>query len=112
MTQMPLDFTAAKARADLGAERASGKAERLEPGWVDRAAEAVRMFANDSHPLSFTIEDARASFSAPEGVDLRAWGHVTRRALRLGYIEPTGDYAPAASSNGSPKKLYRKGYAA
>lgn len=110
MNQLTLDLS--RMRGDVGAERAASRAERTQPGWIDRAAEAVRGFAVGSGPFAFTIEEARASFQAPEGVDLRAWGHVTRRAVQLGYIEPTGDYAPAASSNGSPKRLYRKGKAA
>lgn len=110
MNQLALDF--ARTRADLGAERAANRAERKQPGWIDRAAEAVRDFAVGSGPFSFTIEEARAGFKAPDGVDLRAWGAVTRRAVSLGYIEATDDYAPAVSSNGSPKRLYRKGKAA
>lgn len=115
MTQLALDFTAAKTRGDLGAERAAHRAQRAAPGWIDRAAEAVRDFCR--HNLAgmtgqFTIEVAREramSFGLPPPPDARAWGHVTRRAVQLGYIEPTGGYAPAASSNGSPKRLYRKG---
>jgi len=110
MTRSALDTS--RVRGDAGADRAASKAERTQPGWIDRAAEAVRGFASEQGPLSFTIEEAREGFQAPEGVDLRAWGNVTRRAIRLGYIEPTGDYAPAASSNNSPKRLYRRGYAA
>lgn len=113
--QLALDFTAAKTRGDLGAERAARRAERAEPGWIDRAAEAVREVAQVSlaHFVAgeFTIEQARALNSAdlPTPPDGRAWGHVTRRAVQLGYIQPTGGYAPAASSNGSPKRLYRRG---
>lgn len=109
MNQLALNFEAARTRGDLGAERAAHKAERTQPGWVDIAAEAVRDHARASGPLSFTIEEARAGFKAPEGVDLRAWGAVTRRAVVLGYIVATDAYAPAVSSNGSPKRLYRKG---
>ena len=110
MNQLALDFS--RTRADLGVERSANRAERKEPGWIDRAAEAVRDFAKGSGPFTFTIEEARAGFTAPEGTDLRAWDAVTRRAVALGYIEPTDAYAPAASSNGSPKRLYRKGNAA
>jgi hypothetical protein len=106
------DFTAARTRGDLGTERAAARAERTEPGWVDRAVEAVRDFAKGPGPFAFTIEEARARFKAPEGTDLRAWGQVTRRAVALGIIEWSGDFAPAVSSNGSPKRLYRKGPAA
>lgn len=116
MTQLALNFEAARSRGDLGAERAANKAERAAPGWIDAAAERVRDFTR--HNLlgmtgEFTVETAREwaasmGFKAPDGADARAWGHVTRLAVRLGYIEPTGGYAPAASSNGSPKRLYRK----
>lgn len=119
MTQMDLDFTAAKSRGDLGAERAAGKAERIAPGWIDRATEAVRRYATrhvyrSDEPSEFTIERVREFMagSIEDPPDGRAWGHVTRRAVQLGIIEPTGGYAPAASSNGSPKRLYRRGRAA
>lgn len=105
-----------KAAADAGIKRAEDHAERTEPGWVDRAAEAVRDYATrhsyrSDEPSEFTIERVREFMgsSIPPPPDGRAWGSVTRRALVLGYIEPTGGYAPAASSNGSPKRLYRKG---
>lgn len=104
-----------KAAADAGIKRAEDHAERTEPGWVDRAAEAVREVAQvaAAHFVNgeFTVEQARAlnGSDLPPPPDGRAWGAVTRRALVLGYIEPTGGYAPAASSNGSPKRLYRAG---
>lgn len=100
--------------AGLGAE----KAERMDEGWSERALEWLRVYAATAQlPTgeleSFTIEQARAWIgehaALPEGVDARAWGAVTRRAVRLGYIEATGGYAPAARSHGSPKRLYRRG---
>lgn len=115
MRQAAIDFDAAKTRGDLGAERAAGRAERRVPGWIDSTVEALRALVKiRSASNAFTIEQARValekSITAPP--DGRAWGHVTRRAVALGIIEPTGGYAPAASSNGSPKRLYRKGRAA
>jgi hypothetical protein len=112
MTQLGLDFTAAKTRGDLGAERAAGKAERVAPGWIARTVEAVRYLAKiRPADAPFTIEQVRVTLGStvPEPPDGRAWGHVTRRAVALAIIEPTGGYAPAASSNGSPKRLYRRG---
>lgn len=107
--QLAIDFAVAGLRADLGAERAASKADRLDPGWCDQAAEEIRAFARQA-VADFTVEQARATCTPPpEGAALRAWGHVTRRATSLGYIERTGAYAPAASSNGSPKPLYRRG---
>src|SRR5690606_3006248 len=37
----------------------------------------------------------------------RAIGSVIRRALRDGWMEPTGEYRRSASSNGAPKPVYR-----
>lgn len=97
---------------------AAEKAERMGEGWSERALEWLRVYAATAQlPTgeleSFTIEQARAWIgehaALPEGVDARAWGAVTRRAVRLGYIEATGGYAPAASSHGSPRRLYRRG---
>lgn len=94
------------------AKQAADKAERQVAEWTRKMAELVLHIAGDI-PDDFTIEDVR-SFCPPmpKGTDARAWGHVTRLALKLGYIERTGRYAPATSSNGSPKPLYRIGAAA
>lgn len=115
--QGEIDFEFARARADLGIERSARKAERVTaPGWVDRAAEAVREYAGVDFAgpdEKFTIEAARLwverSKKLPAPPDGRAWGAVTRRCITLGIIEEAGGYAPAASSNGSPKRLYRRG---
>lgn len=115
MNQLALNFEAARTRGDLGAERAAHRAERNSPGWIDVAAEKIRDYVRldaAGMAMDFTIEKARqwaADKNLPAPPDARAWGHVTRRAVKLGYIVETGEYAPAASSNGSPKRLYRKG---
>lgn len=59
----------------------------------------------------FTVETARLSinFPVPAGGDLRAWGEVTRRALKLGYIKHVPRTQAAASSNGAQKCMYEKG---
>lgn len=101
----------ASMRADLGIARAAAKAESVEPGWCERACEAVRRFAARGVYAEFTMEMARG-WIAPdivEPTDCRAWGRVTRMARDRGYIAETGGYWPAASSNGSPKRVYRKG---
>jgi hypothetical protein len=103
----------AKAAADLGIERSAARAEKCDPGWVDRAAEYIRADAAWAEEGALlTIEQLRggASFFIGAPPDGRAWGAVTRRAIKLGYIEKVpGAFAPANSSNGSPKPLYRKG---
>jgi hypothetical protein len=118
--QLHLDF--ARARGEVGIERAAARADRNAPGWIDRAAEFLRARARTFTGVSaafpgmgtheFTVESLRqdADEAIGEPPDLRAWGHVTRRAVRLGYIERIpGKFAAAASSNGSPKPLYRRG---
>ena len=94
-------------RGHSAARAAAEKAEEVAPGWTQIAAIQVLRFAQKATE-PFTIEQARAEcMLTPAGADARSWGHVTRLAVRKGWIEPTGEYAPAASSNGSPKRLYR-----
>lgn len=109
--QQSLDFNAAAKRADAGISRAARKAGKLEHGWVASTVEEVRAFVRAQPATAlFTIEDARvACRPMPMGADARAWGQVTRRAKALGIISPTNQMKPAASSNGSPKPLYRRG---
>lgn len=112
--QLALDLRApmkaARARADLGMQRCTESAERVSPGWVDRAAEALRDFARtQSEP--FLVEAARLHIagSLAEPPTLKSWGGATRRALALGYLAHTGEFGRAASSNGAPKEKYRAG---
>jgi len=62
----------------------------------------------------FTIEMVRSVVGSEidPPTDLRAWGHVTRRAVAEKLIERVPKtFSPAASSNGSPKPMYRRGKA-
>jgi hypothetical protein len=110
--QLTMEFAAA--RADVGVQRSAQSAERLTPGWIDKAAEMLRVGACIlAHSnAEFTIEDLRALIdkALPQPPDLRAWGAATRQAVAKGFIERIpGRYAPAASSNRAPKPVYRKG---
>lgn len=110
--QQSLDFTAAAVRADAGIKRSAKKASTLEPGWIERAVEEVRAFAKKQDPDAlFNIEDVRVGRDAhaPTGADERSWGHVAKRAIKLGVIVKTNMMKEAASSNGSPKRAYRRG---
>lgn len=111
MNQMSIDFSAARARADIGIQRAADAADRKAPSWTETTCEALRKFAAaQSEP--FTVEQARDAIAAtlPAPSDLRAWGAVTQQAMKRGYIHRLpGRYAPAASSNLSPKALYFSG---
>ena len=98
-------------KAEAGIQRAADRAERLDEGWICAAAEDLRRFFAGRHGARATIDQARRHCRpVPDGADGRAWGCVTRRAQRLGYIERVpGVYAPADSSNGSPKPVYQGG---
>lgn len=101
----------ARARRDAGMERVRDAAEREVPNWTALALEAVRRFAGHQGGY-FTMEQCRAIVESdlPHQPRLRAWGGVTQSAIRAGFIEQVrGQYAPAASSNGSPKPMYRRG---
>lgn len=114
MQQLNLEL--ANMRADLGVERAARKAERIGGDWIERALREVGFFARGvpADAAEFTIEEARAFAEAlqprPSSVDGRVWGHITREACARGLIERVpGKFKAAASSNGSPKAVYRRG---
>lgn len=83
--------------------------------WVESAVHYVAWFWQSAFRCRgdvYTVEQMREWAKAkglPDSPDARSWGAVTRAAIRQGVIEPTGGYAPARSSNGSPKRLYRRG---
>jgi len=76
--------------------------------WRDRAAKVIGIYAMNHG--EFLIEDV-VQFAAkkdfPEPPDPRAWGGAAVRAKALGYIEGCG-YAPAKTSKGGPKRLWRR----
>lgn len=120
MMQAALDFTrpdmtAANARADVGVQRATLRAEKATPEWSHKAADLLRVGACILHAKGvqkFTIEQLRTLVDGalPKPPDGRAWGGATRGATARGFIvRLKGEYAPAESSNGSPKPMYSKG---
>lgn len=103
----------AKLRADKAIERVGDKANAERSGWCEDAAEALRKFAVAQGGV-FTVEMARLAIVQGGMLDKphdgRAWGKATRMAVAAGYIERVkGQFFPAASSNGSPKPVYRRG---
>jgi hypothetical protein len=104
-----INHDAAQIAADQGISNAADSANRASPGWIGEAAEALGWAATQL-PGEFTVEQMRAICEAlPDPPDLRAWGAATRMATRKGYIVKTERFATAASSNNSPKPLYRQG---
>lgn len=105
--QYAIDFDAAKARRDAGMASALDHAESDEPGWGDHCLALLRQFAClQAEP--FTCEAFRA-WAYTRGLatppEERAFGPVTQKAIRGGFIARVG-YAPAASSNGAIKATY------
>lgn len=99
----------ARARGELGMASAAAHAESDAPGWGQRAASYLMLFAVARGDCPWTIEVAR-TWAYENGLDQppdgRAWGGVTKSFLAGGAIERVG-YAPAVSSNMSPKAIYR-----
>lgn len=109
---MRKDLERARLAAQSGMDRAQGATETRHPKWVSLAVARLRKFARAKRKEErFTIEKARAELAKklPPPHDERTWGAVTIAAIKAGVIEPTGTYAPAVSSNGSPKREYRMG---
>ena len=97
---------AARQRAECGIAAAA----RVNSAWCVTALEALRKFAAGQVGM-WTIEMARSVIEQDldKPSDGRAWGFVTQAAVRAGYIVKTDKTAPAASSNGSGKPLFKRG---
>ena len=84
--------------------------------WQDQAVAAARLFVrwNDRYNANkpFTVETLRLWCSPRIDAvsELRCWGGATRRLKSEGIIQATGRFAQAASSNLSPKMLYRRAH--
>jgi hypothetical protein len=104
-----LDWMDVAVRRDTGIRRAADHAERETPGWGHGALAFLRGFAAGATG-PFLAEDVAAAYidrGLPPPPDGRAWGSVFQRAARRGVIRRIG-YAPARSSNGSPKPLWAR----
>lgn len=99
----------AAALRDLGIERAVDRADREKADWSDDAHRALERYCQAHAGQRFLTEDVREwaekleLVAAPDNA--RAWGAVMQRAQRYGLIRSVG-YAPARSSNLSPKVLW------
>lgn len=96
------------ARRDDGIARSSDHAESAAIGWKKRATgyllEYLTTLRRGDDFLAEHVRDFARALDAPP--DARAWGWVLRDAARRGVIVKAG-YAPAKSSNLSPKVLWR-----
>ena len=97
---------AALARDD-GMRRSVEHADVVSHAWSTLAYLHFRRYAERNETfLTEDVRDAALAAGVHEPPDPRAWGAVAMRAARAGLIERAG-YAPAKSSNLSPKVLWR-----
>jgi hypothetical protein len=76
---------------------------KADPSWVAIAANVLQDWASCRAP--FLAEDFIAEHLVSRPREPRHWGAVFKYAARRGYIRKVG-YAPANSSNRSPKTLW------
>ena len=99
-----LDLVSATLRRDLGIARA---ADGAGDGWVEAAAQWLHWYASHTaHGQPFLVEDAAQVFPGQRAANGKAWGPAVQLARRQGWIVRDG-YAPARSSNLSPKCTWR-----
>lgn len=98
MTQLAFDLI------EHSANLAADKADRKHAGWSDKALEAFRRYAENYE--FFTTEDVvLANPELPAPSDKRAWGAITMKAQRLGYVGSTDKLARARSPHAHKRPL-------
>jgi hypothetical protein len=99
----------AESRRDIGIANAAAGADGARELWCQEAYELLTKFLVEQGGEPFLAEVfvrwATERIEAPH--DPRAWGKPIQEASRRHLIERIG-YAPANSSNRSPKALWRK----
>lgn len=94
----------AELRRDLGIACAAHAAERASPGWeVEACAQVMEYAKRHAH---FAVEDVRAVYGTPEGIDAKAWGPAMKRAARLGIVKADG-FVLVNCSNRSPRTNWK-----
>ena len=108
MEQLTIDEAIARGRA--GALAAAERADKEESSWAVKASILFVDYARDvAKGKPFLTETARAwaeSQGLPPPPDNRAWGFIAKAMREAGHIVFDG-YAPAKTSNGSPKTQWR-----
>lgn len=104
-----MKYSEAVARRDRGMSLAADKANRDSAGWTEAAMRGLEKYISAHDGDFFLTEQVRAWCEELELVDepanSKAWGSVMQKAARDGMIKRYG-YAPAKSSNLSPKCLW------
>lgn len=104
-----VDLMTAAELAGEGMDRAVDHADRVTPGWSDRAYQLLEQYAV-SH-WQFMTEDVRNwahKLGLPEAPSGRAWGAVALRGCREGIISREG-YRKTVNplAHGTPATLWR-----
>ena len=108
--QLALDydhFTHARAERDVAMTRVAEKAERVEPGFSERAYEALVAYV--AQHAEFGGEDATDAIKAAGIVphDDRAFGPIYMAAVRNGLIKRVR-FVPRRRGHGSPGPLWAR----
>lgn len=104
--QTAIDFDAARAAAEAGAQAAAAHADAVAPGWTDRAYQALCAFARQARSFtSFDFRRAIGSLGLEKPPTDKAYGAVFQRAARAGVIRKAG-YAPHPERHASPTPIW------
>ena len=98
-----LDLVDALQRRDTGMARVEQSAGT---DWIDDATAYLREYARRARGEPFLIEDAIEVYTGTRPPNPKAWGPAAMMAAKRGWIRKAG-YAPARSSNLSPKTLWQ-----
>lgn len=100
----------AERRRDTGMARATDRADREKHKWSAKAMHALHLYCVQHPGTKFLGEQVREWAElgklVPVPPDERSWGSIFRSAAADGLLKRVG-YAPAKSSNLSPKCLWR-----
>jgi hypothetical protein len=105
--------SAAESRRDRGMQRAQAHADAVQlDAWSARAMSALRRYlaegpGRDGAFLAEQFVDWTKTADVAQPPEPRAWGAVISTAARRGLIRRIG-YAPANTSNRSPKCLWQR----
>lgn len=74
--------------------------------WPQAAMRLIRTFTQMIPGQTFLVEQLNQWAGSERPGNGKAWGPIIQKAARMGIIERAG-YAPALTSNNSPKCLWR-----
>lgn len=108
---LQLDIFSARMERDKGMDHAVGHANRVLPGWQDKAYKLLLEFLSN-HNGTFMVEEVR-SYAAltdfPLPPHARAWGAVISRAAKAGIVQRVGyEKTKNIKAHRTPASLWRQ----